>query len=502
MRAPTGTRIEETERLAQQVLKTIRDEVGAQNVEISIGYIGLIPSSYPINAIYQWTGGPEEFVLRVALRHESTIAVEALKERLRDQARRHDARRSVLVRAGRHRQRRDELRLADAGRGCGQRPQSGRRPCACREGRGRAQARCRSLRDLQFVQALDYPIVGVKVDREKAGLSGVSVADVARSVVAATSSSRFVVPNYWPDPKTGIGYQVQVEIPYQLMNSMNEVETIPIQRAGGDSLLLRDVAKVTEGTMPGEFDRYNMKRVVSLTANIAGEDLGRVAAHVDRAIASAGEPPKGATVEVRGQIAPFNEILRGLSIGLGVAIVVILLLLTANFQSVRLALVVMSTAPAVVAGVVVALALTRTTINLQSFMGAIMAIGVAVANAILLVTFAERHRRDDGARRGRGRRRGRIGAAAADLDDQLCHDRRHGSDVAGLDTKGASRPRPWAERSSAASRRRPWRPWSCCPASSRSCRQAPAAGRRRSTRPTPQAPDTIRSTGPPIVPSP
>ncbi len=148
--------------------------------------------------------------------------------------------------------------------------------------------------------------------------------------------------------------------------------------------------------MPGEFDRYNMKRVVSLTANIAGADLGRVASQVERAIARAGTPPKGALVEIRGQIAPMNEILRGLAMGLIIAVLVIILLLTANFQSVRLAFVVISTAPAVAAGVVVSLDLTGSTLNLQSFMGAIMAIGVAVANSILLVTFAERHRRQEG----------------------------------------------------------------------------------------------------------
>ncbi len=270
-------------------------------------------------------------------------------------------------------------------------------------------AKVASLRDLQFVQALDYPTVGVQIDREKAGLSGVSVSEIARSLVAATSSSRFVVPNFWPDPKTGIGYQVQIEIPYQVMNSINEVETIPVQRSGADPLLLRDVATVTPGIMPGEFDRYDMKRVVSLTANTSGEDLGRVARRVQAAIARAGEPPKGSTVDVRGQIAPMNEILRGLAIGLGMAIVVIMLLLTANFQSVRLAIVVMSTAPAVLAGVVLALWLTRTTLNLQSFMGAIMSIGVAVANAILLVTFAERHRREQRADATLAAVRGAVG---------------------------------------------------------------------------------------------
>src|SRR5437764_4547615 len=180
------------------------------------------------------------------------------------------------------------------------------------------------------------------------------------------------------------------------MNTVEEVETVPIQRPGLDrQLLLRDVATVKRGTMPGQYNRYNMKRSVNLTANIGGADLGRVAGQVEQALKRVGAPPKGVTVDVRGQIAPLNEILQGLSIGLGMSIVVILLLLTANFQSVKLALVVVSTTPAVVAGVVLMLWATGTTINLQSFMGAIMAIGVAVANAILLVTFAEQHRREE-----------------------------------------------------------------------------------------------------------
>jgi multidrug efflux pump subunit AcrB len=396
MRAPTGTRIEETEKLALQVLETIRDEVGADKIEISLGYVGLIPSSYPINAIYQWTGGPEEVVLRVALNTGSTVVVETLKERLRTilAARMPDVRFSFEP---------ADIVAEVMSLGSPTPVEFTVNGTNFAENRVYAEkvraelAIVPSLRDIQFVQALDYPTVAVQVDREKAGLSGVSVSEIARSLVAATSSSRFVVPNFWPDPKTGIGYQVQVEIPYQVMSSLSEVETIPVQHSGGEPLLLRDVASVTPGTMPGEYDRYNMKRVVSLTANISGEDLGRVAGHVDAAISRAGEPPNGATVEVRGQIAPMREILRGLAVGLAMAIVVIMLLLTANFQSVRLALVVMSTTPAVVAGVVLALWLTGTTVNLQSFMGAIMAIGVAVANAILLVTFAERHRRDEGA---------------------------------------------------------------------------------------------------------
>jgi multidrug efflux pump subunit AcrB len=394
LRAPAGTRYEETERLAIEALNSVYDEVGRDNVAISIGYVGLIPSSYPINAIHQWTGGPEEAILRVALKEGSGIDVERLKEKLR----------GVLA------ARMPGVRLSFEPADIVSQVMSFGSPTpvevavagpSLADDRAFAEkihdelAQVPSLRDLQYGQTLDYPTISVELDRERAGLSGVTAQDVARSVVAATSSSRFVVPNYWPDPKTGIGYQVQVEIPYQVMDTIEDVETVPIQKPGSDGqLLLRDVAQVKMGTMPGEFDRYNMKRTVTLTANIAGEDLGRVASHVERAIARAGAPPKGVTVDLRGQVAPMEEILRGLAVGLAASIVVILLLLTANFQSVRLALVVVSTAPAVVAGVVVMLRLTGTTINLQSFMGAIMALGVAVANAILLVTFAEKHRHE------------------------------------------------------------------------------------------------------------
>jgi multidrug efflux pump subunit AcrB len=400
IRAPAGTRYEETEKLAIAALDQVNKDVGRNQVEISIGYVGLIPSSYPINAIHQWTGGPEEAILRVALKQGASVDIDRLKERLRGEL----AEQMPGVRLS--------FEPADIVSGV----MSFGSPTPVEvavTGSSLADDRAfaeklraellqiPSLRDLQYGLSLDYPTVSIEIDRERAGLSGVTAQDVARSVVASTSSSRFVVPNYWPDPKTGIGYQVQVEVPYQVMDSLEKVETVPIQKPGLDrQVLVRDVAQVRPGTMPGEFDRYNMKRTVSLTANIFGEDLGRVARHVERAIARVGTPPKGVTVDIRGQIVPMEEILLGLFKGLLMSIVVILLLLTANFQSVRLAVVVVSTTPAVVAGVVVMLWLTGTTINLQSFMGAIMAIGVAVANAILLVTFAEEHRRAEAADAG------------------------------------------------------------------------------------------------------
>jgi multidrug efflux pump subunit AcrB len=257
-------------------------------------------------------------------------------------------------------------------------------------------ARISSLRDLQFGQALDYPAIEVDVNRQLAGQLGVTVDDVGRSFAAATSSSRFVAPNYWADPRTGIAFQVQVQVPQPRMTTLEDLRVVPVTAGGPGRPLLGDLARIDKGTIVGEYDRINGQRMVTLTANVSGQDLGRAAAGVKAAIQRAGVPPRGTTVAVRGQVAAMAETFTNIGAGLAVAVVVIFLLLAANFQSLRLALVVVSTVPAVLAGVAVALALTGTTLNIQSFMGAIMATGVAVANAILLVTFAEQARRAGG----------------------------------------------------------------------------------------------------------
>jgi multidrug efflux pump subunit AcrB len=240
---------------------------------------------------------------------------------------------------------------------------------------------------------LDYPGINVDIDRELAGQLGVTVNQVGQSFAAATSSSRFVAPNYWADPRSGIAFQVQVQVPQPRMTSLEDLRVMPVTPGGSSYPLLGDVARIENSTIVGEYDRFNGQRMVTLSANAFGEDLGRIANRVDRAIARAGAPPRGGTVAVRGQIAPMRETLTNIAAGLLVAVVVIFLLLAANFQSLRLAFVVVSTVPAVLTGVVLMLAVTRTTINVQSFMGGIMAIGIAVANAILLVTFAEESRR-------------------------------------------------------------------------------------------------------------
>jgi multidrug efflux pump subunit AcrB len=394
MRAPDGTHFGHTEKIALQVLDSIAELVGQENIALTLGYVGTIPASFPINGVYQWSRGPEEALLRIALRPDTDIRTESMKETLRGEL----ARRFPDVRFS--------FEPADIisevmSFGSATPIEIAARGANLQENRSyllRVQQELAALpylRDIQFAQSLDYPTVEVRVDRERAGLGGASVAEVARSLVAATSSTRFVVPNYWPDPKTGIGYQVQLEIPQPWLTSADDLGAIPVSGGEGSPLLLRDVAQIQQGTMPGQYDRYNMKRELSLTANVSGADLGRVARDIQSMLTrleKAGDKPPGVTVDVRGQVPPLRQILGGLTSGLVLALIVIVLLLTANFQSWRLALVTVTAAPAVLAGVVLMLLATGTTLNIQSFIGTIMSLGVAMANGILLVTFAEHER--------------------------------------------------------------------------------------------------------------
>ena len=391
--AEDGTRVPVTEQLAREVLTAIHEEA-ANAVDLTLSYVGTQGSSYPINTVFLWTGGPQEAVMNVSLRADSGVSVGELEEKLRARfARQFPATHfsfepgdligqtlsfgspTVIDIATTGPQYSDVLSHAEKLR--------------------QELTKVEELRDLEYSEPLRAPTIDVNINRVLAGELGTTADQVGQAVVAATASSRFVAPNYWRDPRSGVSYQVQVQIPQPEMTSMQAIENIPVASSTGARPLLSQVASVRSSSVPGELDRQNGLWMIILSANLGGGDLGRAARDVQRAIERAGTPPRGVVVQIRGQIAAMNQIFGNLSVGLGIAILVILLLLAANFQSVRLAFVVVSTVPAVLAGAALMLLITGTSLNLESFMGTIMAIGVAVANAILLVTFAETNRRKD-----------------------------------------------------------------------------------------------------------
>ena len=155
--------------------------------------------------------------------------------------------------------------------------------------------------------------------------------------------------------------------------------------------MIRDVATVRRGVRPGEIDRDMSQRYLTLVANVEGEDMGRASRQVAQAIDEAGTPPRGVRVEPMGQLPPMIEMFKSLGIGLGVAVFVIFVLLTAYFQSPRLALISIGAVPGVLAGIATILYFTNTSLNIESFMGSIMCLGVSVSNSVMLVTFMDEH---------------------------------------------------------------------------------------------------------------
>jgi multidrug efflux pump subunit AcrB len=393
MRAPTGTRIERTEALELRALDVINRVVGADHVLISTAFIGVQPSSYPINTIYLFTSGPQEAVMKVALKPGAPLSGEALKERLRSAFAQElpgvafsfeaaDIISQVMSFGSP-----TPMEVAVQGPDF-----TANRAYAAKV--REVLATLPFLRDLQFAQPMDYPTMRIDIDRERAGQLGLTTTSVARSLVAATSSSRFVEPNYWRDPASGNAFQIQVEVPQYRLTSPEDVESLPVARGtSGAQALVGDVAHISLGTTIGLVERYNMQRVVSLTANIHGLSLGEASRRMQAALARVGDAPRGVSLNIRGQVPALQQTVSGLQTGLLLAVGVIFLLLAANYQSFKMALAVLSTVPAVLCGVLIVLLLTRTTLNIQSFMGAIMAIGIAMANSILLVTFAEGSRR-------------------------------------------------------------------------------------------------------------
>jgi multidrug efflux pump subunit AcrB len=390
LRLPPGTRVERTEEATQRVLALV-DSISGRQVQITSAFIGTQPSSYPVNLVHLWTSGPHEAVIRINLKSDAGIDIETFKERIRESVRKEIPHLEISFEPGNMVEQvinlgsNNPVEVAITGRNLAQ---------------NRVLAdKLRSklgdisfLRDVQVATPMDYPSIKIDFDRVKAGQLGLTVDQISKSTVAATSSSRFTQPNYWLDKTTGTAYQVQVEYPQYQMNSTDDIEMIPV--SDNPQVYLGDVAQMSTRYVPGQYDRLNQQRFITVTANIHDIDIGSALAEVHTAVSSLGKLPPGVKVLVKGQADLLKDTMLSLRSGVLIAVVVIFLLLAANFQSFRLSLVALSIIPAVIAGALFLLLLTGKTLNIQSYIGIIMAVGVSIANAILLVTNAEQLRKE------------------------------------------------------------------------------------------------------------
>ncbi len=394
LRAPDGTRLERTEEKTIKALQILEGLVGAENISVTSAFVGQHPGQFSTSPIYLFMAGPQEAVLQVALKDTYKEKLDDLKERFRQKMKEAmpDTRLSF-----------EPIELTDKVLSQGSPTPIEVRITGKDKKLNEIYAnkvieklhQIEYLRDIQLAQPIKYPTIDIDIDRTRAAQMNVTLNDISRSLVAATSSSRFTEKNVWIDPRSNISYSVQVEIAENQMNSMNDINEIPVL-SNESRPVLGDVADIKSDTSYGENDNLGALPFLSVTANLNKKDLGTATKDVQEAIKSIGEIPRGLSIETKGLSEVLTETLNSLQVGLLTAIAVIFLMLAANFQSFKVSLVVLSTLPAVLLGSLAALLLTGSTLNLQSYMGIIMSVGVSIANSVLMITNAE-HLRMHGA---------------------------------------------------------------------------------------------------------
>jgi multidrug efflux pump subunit AcrB len=393
-RGPDGTRLERTEEKLLKAIEVLKNTVGKENVAVTSAFVGQHPGQFSSSPLYLFMSGPQEAVLQVALREGYKVNLDDLKENYRNNI--HKALPDFSISF-------EPIELTDKILSQGSPTPievkvSGKNKKLNVEYGNKLVEKLKQinyLRDVMIGQSVNYPAIDINIDRIKAAQLGVDVNDISRSLIASTSSSRFTEKNVWLDEKVGLSYNVQVQVPENKMNSIDNMAEIPVLKNAARPVL-GDVATFTLDTTFGENDNIGALPQLSVTANLYKKDLGTAATDVNKAIASLGKLPRGLTVELKGLSNVLTDTLDSLQSGLLVAIIVIFLMLAANFQSFKVSLVVLSTVPAVLLGSLVLLMLTGSTLNLQSYMGMIMSVGVSIANSVLLITNAEHLRLHNG----------------------------------------------------------------------------------------------------------
>ena len=394
LRAPDGTRLERTEADMVKTLHVLEELVGKKNIAVTSAFIGQHPGQFSTSPIYLFMAGPQEAVLQVNLNEDYRVNLDDLKERFRNKMKQEmpDVKLSF-----------EPIELTDKILS-----QGSPTPVEVQiSGKNKKQNveyankvitelnKISYLRDVQLGQSVQYPSIDINIDRVRAAQLGLGVNDISRSLIASTSSSRYTEKNVWLDEKIGLSYNVQVEVPEYNMASINDIGEIPL-KSDSPRPVLKDVADIKRDTTNGENDNLGALPVMSVTANLHKMDLGTANTDVQKAIKAVGKLPRGLNIETKGLTTTLTETLDSLQNGLIVAIIVIFLMLAANFQSFKVSLVVLSTVPAVLLGSLLLLRLTGSTLNLQSYMGMIMSVGVSISNSVLLITNAEQLRMHSG----------------------------------------------------------------------------------------------------------
>jgi multidrug efflux pump subunit AcrB len=390
LKAPSGTRIEATADDVQRVEALVHGVVDPRDLDLIVSNIGVQPG---FSSIYTSNAGPHTATVQVALKEDHRIGSYEYMARMRDVLHKELPQLSVFFQSG---------GMVDAVLNQGLPSPidvqlSGSNLDAVYRTATSVAADIRQLpgiSDVYIPQDIDYPSLRLDIDRERAAELGLNQREVVDNVITALTSNQMIAPSYWVDPKNGNDYMLTVQYPENQVQNVVDLRSIPLhgEHIKGPTSL-DAVTRVTPMYSPTEIDHFQIRRVIDIYVTPAGEDLGRLASGI-RGVLKATSLPTGVKVDLRGMIEGMEASFRSFALGLILALLLLYLILVAQFRSFADPILILLAVPAGLTGVLVALFVTGTTLNVQSLMGVLMMVGMVVSNSILIVEFAHRLQND------------------------------------------------------------------------------------------------------------
>ena len=391
LKAPSGTRVEITEDYVKQVEDLIHQVVPPNELQIIVSNIGITTD---FSAIYTPNSAPHTAFVQVSLKEGHKVGSYEYMRRVREQLSQKLPQLSTYFQSG---------GLVDAVINLGLPAPidvqvSGNDLNQVYATAAKIASPVRELKavsDVLIPQDIDYPALELDVDREKAGLLGLSQKEIVDNVITALTSNAMIAPNYWIDPKSGNPYLLTVQYREGAVKTLTDLKQIPLRGArSSQPTFLDTVVKVKTIPSPTEVDHYQLFRVIDVYISPKNEDLGGVTRQIEKIIKDT-KLPEGVRVNLRGSVQGMRASFKSFGIGLILSVVLVYLILVAQFASWEDPFIILLAIPPGLAGVLLALLATGTTLNVMSLMGLVMMVGIVVSNSILIVEFA-RHMHHEG----------------------------------------------------------------------------------------------------------
>lgn len=390
VKLPSGTRIANTSRQVELIENLIRRTIPRRELGMIISNIGVTPD---FSSIYTSNSAQHTATVQVSLAEAHTVATDEYITRVRGRLAREMPEVTAYFQSG---------GLVDAVVNLGLPAPidiqvSGADLHAADETARNLSERVRAISgvsDVYTPQDLDYPALQLTIDRQRAGILGLTQKEVAQNIITSLTSNQMIAPSYWVDPSSGNDYMLTVQYPENQLKTIADLKAIPLRGTNRrEAARLDAVAGVRRINAPTEVDHYQLQRVIDVYVGLMGEDLGRVANEIDRMIASL-ELPKEIRVELRGMVQGMRASFRSFGIGLLLALVLLYLILVAQFRSFVDPALILLAVPTGLMGALITLVMTGTSMNVMSLMGVVMMTGIVVSNSILILDFAHRLRGD------------------------------------------------------------------------------------------------------------